>query len=70
MAKLASRCRTERFPKGGKHEKGEKPGGLERAQPCNPSIRGGVWYARFWDEQERRYAVIKSTECSSSSDRR
>jgi integrase len=26
--------------------------------------RGGVWYARFWDDQEKRYAVTKSTGCS------
>ncbi len=26
--------------------------------------RGGIYYARFWDEQERRYSVTKSTECT------
>ncbi len=26
--------------------------------------RGGIWHARFWDEEQHCYAVTKSTKCT------
>jgi hypothetical protein len=37
---------------------------MRERKPFNLYERGGIWHARFWDEQERRYSITKSTECS------
>jgi integrase len=37
---------------------------MRERKPFQLYERGGVWYARFWDEQEHRYSVTRSTECS------
>jgi hypothetical protein len=37
---------------------------MRERRPFNLYERGGIWYARFWDEQEHRYSIARSTECS------